>query len=237
MCSDSSAPLPSGFISLHSLSTPDPPLLWGLKSGASARLCQVVPGIYLRLLRALEVFLICNLLQSFSQTPQRRAPLPHQPEQLGPRLTRNVLLVNSVVSQPRTLTLASSCRLSTSPVSTLNPTRSCCGRCGRHSPLCWMRPTPSERKYQKERSCQSLELGASQPCSVRLLSGYLRVMGAHRSVAPQRASGVAVAGVGEGVVLDLVVPRLHQLQDGAIPAKRINTTQSVFLIRLRAFLS
>lgn len=47
-------------------------------------------------------------------------------------------------------------------------------------------------------------------------------MGAHWSVALERASGVAVAGVGEGVVFDLVVPRLHQLEDGSIPARRIN---------------
>lgn len=52
----------------------------------------------------------------------------------------------------------------------------------------------------------------------RPLRWYLRVMGAHGSVAPEGAAGVAVAGVGEGVVFDLVVPRLHQLEDGAVPA-------------------
>lgn len=52
-------------------------------------------------------------------------------------------------------------------------------------------------------------------------AAYLRVMGAHRSVALEGASGVAVAGVGEGVVFDLVVPRLYQLKDGPIAAKRI----------------
>lgn len=52
-------------------------------------------------------------------------------------------------------------------------------------------------------------------------------MGAHWSVAVERASGVAVAGVGEGVVFDLVIPRLYQLKDGSIPAKRINISLSV----------
>lgn len=45
-------------------------------------------------------------------------------------------------------------------------------------------------------------------------------MGAHGSVAPEGAPGVAVAGVGEGVVFDLVVPRFHQLENGAVAAKR-----------------
>lgn len=67
------------------------------------------------------------------------------------RLTGSLELTGALAAcQPRTLTLASSCRLSTSPASTLNPTRSCCGTCGRRSPLCWMRPTPSEREYQKK---------------------------------------------------------------------------------------
>lgn len=67
------------------------------------------------------------------------------------RLTGLLELTGALAAcQPRTLTLASSCRLSTSPASTLNPTRSCCGTCGRRSRLCWMRPTPSEREYQKK---------------------------------------------------------------------------------------
>lgn len=54
--------------------------------------------------------------------------------------------------QRLTLTSASSCRLSTWPVSTPSPTRSCSGRCGRRSPLCWRWPTPSARKYHKGQS-------------------------------------------------------------------------------------
>lgn len=132
------------------------------------------------------------------------------------RLAGSLELAGALAAcRPRTLTLASSCRLSTSPASTLNPTRSCCGTCGRRSPLCWMRPTPSERQYQKkekkkrESRCFSVMLWASQPCSAWLLQRYLGVMGAHRSVALERAAGVAVAGVGKGVVFDLVVPRLY----------------------------
>lgn len=52
-------------------------------------------------------------------------------------------------------------------------------------------------------------------------------MGAHWSIALERAAGVAVAGVGEGVVFDLVVPRLYQLKDGSVPAKRINISKQL----------
>lgn len=64
------------------------------------------------------------------------------------------------------------------------------------------------------------DVGAPQPGRLRLFYRYLCVMGAHWAVALERASGVAVAGVGEGIVLDLVVPRLYQLKDGSIPAGR-----------------
>lgn len=49
---------------------------------------------------------------------------------------------------------------------------------------------------------------------------HLCVMGAHGSVASQRASRVAVTRVRERVVLDLVVPRLHQLKDRPVPVRR-----------------
>lgn len=52
-------------------------------------------------------------------------------------------------------------------------------------------------------------------------------MGAHWSVALERAAGVAVARVGKGVVFDLVVPRLYELKDGSIPAKRININELI----------
>lgn len=64
--------------------------------------------------------------------------------------------------------------------------------------------------------------GAVRIPTLQRVAAYLRVMGAHWPVALERASRVAVAGVGEGVVFDLVVPRLYQLKDGPIPAKIIN---------------
>lgn len=51
-----------------------------------------------------------------------------------------------------------------------------------------------------------------------MASAYLCVMGAHGSVASEGASRVAVAGIGKRVIFDLVVPRLHQLQDGSVAA-------------------
>lgn len=54
-------------------------------------------------------------------------------------------------------------------------------------------------------------------------------MGAHWAVALERAAGVAVAGVGEGVVLDLVVPRLHQLKDGSIPEEQTSVDSQQFI--------
>ena len=47
------------------------------------------------------------------------------------------------------LTLVNSCKLNMSPVSTPSPRRSCCGTCGRHSPLCWTLPTPSVKNIQQ----------------------------------------------------------------------------------------
>lgn len=58
-------------------------------------------------------------------------------------------------------------------------------------------------------------------------------MGAHWSVASEGASGVAVAGIGEGVVFDLVIPRFYQLKNRAIPAKQRNTSltgETFFLV-------
>lgn len=48
-------------------------------------------------------------------------------------------------------------------------------------------------------------------------------MGTHGSIASERASRVAVAGVGKGVILDLIVPRLHQLENGSIAVNRRQT--------------
>lgn len=49
---------------------------------------------------------------------------------------------------------------------------------------------------------------------------YLRVVGAHGPRAPLRAPGVALVGVGVGVILHLVVPRLHVEAGRAVPAGR-----------------
>lgn len=57
-------------------------------------------------------------------------------------------------------------------------------------------------------------------------------MGAHWSVTSEGASRVAVAGIGEGVVFDLVIPRFYQLKNRSIPAKQRNTS----LIRETFFL-
>lgn len=48
---------------------------------------------------------------------------------------------------------------------------------------------------------------------------HLRVVAADRATAFGGAAGVALVGVGEGVVLLLLVPRFHHVRDRAVPAK------------------
>lgn len=50
-------------------------------------------------------------------------------------------------------------------------------------------------------------------------------MGAHWSEASEGASGFAVPGVRKGVVFDLIVPRLHQLEDGSIAVNKRHIEQ------------
>ena len=50
---------------------------------------------------------------------------------------------------------------------------------------------------------------------------YLSVVGTHGSMTEQGAGRVAEAGVGEDVVLHLIVPGLHQLHDGGIAVEKI----------------
>lgn len=45
-------------------------------------------------------------------------------------------------------------------------------------------------------------------------------MGAHGSIASERASRVAVTWVWKRVILDLIVPRLNQLENGSIAVNR-----------------
>lgn len=51
---------------------------------------------------------------------------------------------------------------------------------------------------------------------------HLRVVAADRATAFGGAAGVALVGVGEGVVLLLLVPRFHHVRDRAVPAKGWN---------------
>lgn len=115
------------------------------------------------------------------------------------------------------LTWVSSCRPDTSLFSTQSPRRSYCDRYELHSPLCWTSPTPSA-KAQETPSPNRLHPIPMNTCGRS--SSYLRVVGAHRSIALERASGLAVSGVREGVVFDLVVPRLHELEDRSIATDR-----------------
>lgn len=45
-------------------------------------------------------------------------------------------------------------------------------------------------------------------------------MGAHGSIASERASRIAVTGVWKRVIFDLIVPWLHQLKNGSIAVNR-----------------
>lgn len=45
-------------------------------------------------------------------------------------------------------------------------------------------------------------------------------MGAHGSIASERASRVAVAGIWKRVIFDLIVPRLYQLKNGPVAVNR-----------------
>lgn len=48
-------------------------------------------------------------------------------------------------------------------------------------------------------------------------------MGTHRSIASERASRVAVAGVWKGIIFDLIIPWLYQLKNGSISVNRGRT--------------
>jgi len=48
-------------------------------------------------------------------------------------------------------------------------------------------------------------------------------MGTHGPEASKRASRVAVTGVWKRIIFDLIVPRLHQLENGSIAVNRRQT--------------
>ena len=50
----------------------------------------------------------------------------------------------------------------------------------------------------------------------RMSWSYLSVVSAHGAIAAHWAAGIAVSGVGEQIILDFIIPRLHKLQDGAV---------------------
>lgn len=56
-----------------------------------------------------------------------------------------------------------------------------------------------------------------------MLCVNLCIVGTHGTIASERAPGVAVAGVRKRVIFDLIVPRLHQLKNGAIAVNRRRT--------------
>lgn len=60
-------------------------------------------------------------------------------------------------------------------------------------------------------------------------------MCAHGTIASEWAPGVAVAGVREGVIFHLVIPRLHQLKDGSIAVDRTLTHSGSCISSFRAF--
>lgn len=102
-------------------------------------------------------------------------------------------------------------------VSTLNPIHSCCGRCEQHSRLCWMLPTPSAEQKEKKRRWVDVTIAAMEYNYVLFkFSVYLCVMSTHGSITSEGASRVAVTGVWERVVFDLIIPRFHKLKDGSI---------------------
>lgn len=57
-------------------------------------------------------------------------------------------------------------------------------------------------------------------------------MGTHGSIASERASRVAVAGVWKRVIFDLIVPRLYQLKNGSIAVNRRQTCSVSYTIHI-----
>lgn len=73
---------------------------------------------------------------------------------------------------------------------------------------------------------------SSAHCTGAVCGAHLRVVAADRAAAFGGAAGVALAGVREGVVLLLLVPRFHHVYDRAGPAK--GAAGKVDLLHLRA---
>lgn len=80
--------------------------------------------------------------------------------------------------------------------------------------------------------CQdSIPDPSSAHCTGAVCDAHLRVVAANRAAALGGAAGVALAGVREGVVLLLLVPGFHHVDDRAGPAKGAAGKVDVFPLR------
>lgn len=65
-----------------------------------------------------------------------------------------------------------------------------------------------------------------------LIVVYLCIMGTHGSIASERASRVAVAGVWKRVIFDFIVPWLYQLKNGSIAVNRRQTWSVSYTVHI-----